>query len=79
MLTRPDRKQELRDQRLHFGRRNKAKQELSCNVSGESSVDAVKMPAFGLRKNGMETKQEAKLQSVILENISCLMNGHFWA
>ncbi len=61
MLTRPDRKQELRDQRFHFGRRDKAKQELPCNVRGESGVNAVEMLAFGLRKNGMEPKQGSEI------------------
>ena len=53
LLARPDRKQELCNQRLHFGRRDKAKQELPCNVSGESGVNAVEIFALRLRKNGM--------------------------
>ena len=61
LLTRPDRKQELYNQRLHFGRRNKAKQELPRNVSGESGVHAVEMLAFRVGKNGMETKQGSEI------------------
>ena len=57
LLPKPDRKQELYNQRLHFRCGNKAKQELSCNVSSESSVNAIKIFAFWLHKNGVETKQ----------------------
>lgn len=57
----PDRKQELCNQGLHFGRRDKAKQELACNMGGESSVNMVEILALGLRKSGMETKQGSKI------------------
>ena len=61
LLTRPDRKQELCDQMFHFGRRNKIKQELPCNVSGESGVNTVKMLAFWQCKSGTETKQGSEI------------------
>ncbi len=64
MLARPDRKQELCNQRLHFDCRNKAEQEFPCNVSSESDVNTVEMFAFGLRKNGVETKQGTKADVV---------------
>ena len=61
LLARPDRKQKLCDQRFHFGRRNKAKQELPCKVSGESGVNAVEIFTLRLRKRGMQTKQGGKI------------------
>jgi len=59
--ARPDGKQELCNQRLHFVHRNKARQELPCNVSGESGVNVIDMGAFRLGKNGVETKQGSKV------------------
>lgn len=59
--ARPDRKQTLCDQGLHFSRGGKAGQELPCNVSGKSGVHAIGMLALGLRKNGMEAKQGSEM------------------
>ena len=61
LLARPNRKQELCNQGFHFGRGNKAEQELSCNVSGESGVNVVEVFAFVLGKNGMKSKQGSKV------------------
>ena len=62
LQTRPDRKQEFCDQRFYIDRGNEAQQEFPCNVSGESGVNSVKMFAFRLCKNGMETKQGMRLR-----------------
>lgn len=61
LQTRPDRKQEFCDQRFYIDRGNEAQQEFPCNVSGESGVNSVKMFAFRLCKNGMETKQGSEI------------------
>ena len=61
LQTRPDRKQEFCDQRFYYDRGNKTQQEFPCNVSGESGVNSVKMLAFRLCKNGMETKQRSEI------------------